>query len=86
MVEWIILKSLFSRNRESFGSIVGSIKSNLLFENSLPIEVVFKEPKNNKILLFEVDDNILTINDGTLSYSLTQGQVLDLKDVYIEPR
>ena len=70
----------------TFGSIVGSIKSNLLFENSLPIEVVFKEPKNNKILLFEVDDNILTINDGTLSYSLTQGQVLDLKDVYIEPK
>jgi capsular exopolysaccharide synthesis family protein len=70
----------------TFGSIVGSLNSNLLFKKSLPIKIEFKKIKNHKVLEFEVYDKTLTINDGELSYTLKKGEVLDLEDVYIIPK
>jgi len=68
------------------GSIVGSINSNLLFKNLLPIEIVFKEPEKSKVLDFEVKNNTLEINIGDLSYSLTKGQVFDTESLFIKPK
>ena len=70
----------------TYGSIVGSINSNLLFKNSLPIEVVFKNTEKPKILEFELRDNTLVVYDDELNYTLTKGQVLDLPDIYINPK
>lgn len=73
-------------NTYVFGSIVGSLNSNLIFDKSLPLTLEFKEPENSKELEFEVYDNTVTINHGELSYTLKKGEVLDLASIYIEPK
>jgi len=70
----------------SYGSIVGSINSNLLFKNKLPIEVVIKDSEKTKTFEFEVIDNILEISDNDSTYTLKKGEVLDQEDIYIEPK
>ena len=86
----IILKQVVKRlnlqtKTYKFGSIVGSINSDLLFKDLLPIDVVFKNPENSKVLTFQVTNNTLTINDDELIYTIKKGQVLDNETFLIKP-
>ena len=69
-----------------YGNIVGSLRSKLLFEKHLPINVEFKNNDNNIEIEFEVTDGKLIINKDEISYSLTKGEVLDQKDFFIQPK
>lgn len=70
----------------TYGSIVGSLRSNLLFEKKLPINLEIKKNASNLSFEFEVIDDKLLINKGKTTYTLTKGEILDKKDFFIQPK
>ena len=71
ILEQVVKRLNLQTKTFTFGSIVGSINSKLLFKENLHIKVVFKEPENSKEIEFEVEDNILKVKTDELNYTLT---------------
>ena len=86
ILEQVVQRLDLQTQTYTFGSIVGSINSNLLFKKLLPIEIEFKDPEKSKVIEFEVENNTLEINIGELSSSLTKGQVFDTENLFIKPK
>ncbi|MDB9993761.1 polysaccharide biosynthesis tyrosine autokinase [Flavobacteriaceae bacterium] len=86
ILEKVVQKLDLQTKTFALGNIVGSLNSNLLFENSILGEIKFKEPDIDKLLEFEVYDNTLTINIGESIHTLKKEEILDTEDVFISPK